>query len=154
MGRLHLISLSTVAFTLFSIVLFSCERESEGSNETNISRHDDDESHYNGHDCMNCHYRVGEGEGWFTLAGTAVDNFRNSTVILSTGPKATGTIVKNIEVDLLGNFYTTEPIDYGDGLYVAVESQNGEMEEMDGKIYSGSCNTCHDGNHEDPIEVE
>ena len=153
MGKLHIICLISLTFTLASIVFFGCNKNEDSSTQK-ISKHSSSESHYSGQNCMNCHYRAGEGEGWFTMAGTVVENSLNSTIVVSTEPKGGGTVIDRVEVDRLGNFYTTDPISYSNGLYVSVQSANGELEEMDGKIYNGGCNYCHGEGKEDPIEAE
>ena len=78
----------------------------------NISSTHDDESHNMGQNCLNCHKSGGSGEGWFSLAGTVYDSLKtatlpNSTVKLYSGPNGTGSLIGIIEVDGLGNFYTT-----------------------------------------------
>ena len=47
-----------------------------------------------------------------------------------------------IQVDGKGNFYTTETIDFGEGLYTLAEG-NTNTEHMNSKITSGQCNSCH-----------
>ncbi|MCF8461627.1 MAG: hypothetical protein K9G46_12965 [Flavobacteriales bacterium] len=131
----------------------SCEKLEGEENEANISEFGDDDSHYHGRICMDCHARSGSGEGWFTVAGSMERNSGNSLIELYRYKN--GPMVMSIEVDDESNFFTTEPIDFSDGLVVAVRSPSGELEWMDdneddhpdvgnnGEIYSGSCNTCH-----------
>lgn len=134
---------------MFLLSLFSaCEKE--GGNETVISRNNTDESHKLGQNCMNCHVQGGDGEGWFTLAGSVYDNtqtngYPNGNVKLYTEPNGSGTTVKTVEIDREGNFFTTETIDFGTGLYVGVFGTNGEQQFMVSKITNGSCNSCHGG---------
>lgn len=132
-----------------------------GENETVISEHGEDESHKMGENCMRCHYSEGEAEGWFTTAGTVYSegaggsgggddddddkdgaSFADMEVWISTLPDAQGDILQKIEVDDLGNFYTTEAIDYSRPRYVVVKIGN-EIEEMHQPIYHGQCNLCH-----------
>lgn len=124
----------------------SCENE-ENENETVISSFNSDESHKDGQDCMNCHVAGGEGEGWFTVAGTVYDSTGNSTipgssVYLYSGPGGTGELVATVETDLKGNFYTTEDLDFGNGLYTRVTGETSTTDMMS-KIMTGSCNSCH-----------
>jgi hypothetical protein len=107
---------------IVSLVLCSCKKDSDESGETVISHYNDSKSHKDGQNCMSCHTSGGSGEGWFTLAGTIYDisksnPYPNTTVKLSTGSNGTGSLVRTIEADGKGNYFTTESIDFGDGLY-------------------------------------
>jgi len=104
--------------------------------------------------CMECHKIGGSIEGWFTVAGTVYDDtktsiFPNATISLTTGPNGTGTLVSSVEVDKKGNFYTTEMVDFGNGLYATVEGNSG-INHMNAMVQSGQCNSCH-GNSTDRI---
>lgn len=148
-----LTSIGLLSAIVISSMVFSCKHGSE----TKISSHGDDESHNAGENCMSCHKIGGKGEGWFETAGTVYTDdyssiYPNATVYLYTGPEGTGEQKYRIEVDALGNFYTTENIEFGSGLYPAVESANG-IEYMESTTVSGACNGCH-GVTEDPISVE
>lgn len=141
---------------IISVISFqSCEQDDdENENETKISTYNSRESHMAGQNCMNCHEPGGSGEGWFTAAGTVYDStkestFPNATVKLYTGPNGTGDLELIIQVDGYGNFYTTENIDYGDGLYTSVEG-NANTKHMNARITTGRCNSCH-GINTDPI---
>lgn len=138
--------LITVVFGLASIFsLESCEKE--GGNETKISTYGSKESHNAGQNCMNCHQQGEKGEGWFTIAGTIYqsnldDTYENATVKLYTGPNGTGELKYTIQGDAKGNFYTTEIIHFGDGLYTLVEG-NTSTNHMISKSTTGQCNSCH-----------
>ena len=98
---------------------------------------------------MNCHVQGGDGEGWFVLAGTVYDSLKtstlpNSTVKLYSGPNGTGNLVATIEVDGLGNFYTTNSINFGSGLYTSATG-NTTTKHMNTAITTGNCNSCHGG---------
>ena len=129
------------------LMLTSCEKEGEGENETKISYNRDSESHNEGQNCMSCHRQGGEGEGWFNVAGTIYTAAGNSTlpngvVELYSGPGGSGTLAYKIEVDAKGNFYTTEDIHFGNGLYpVVVGSQSRKY--MSDPVTTGQCNSCH-----------
>lgn len=122
------------------VVASACERP---QNDTQISKSGDDESHYKFSNCMNCHYSAGEGEGWFSVAGTANGDFEQASVELYSGPNGTGSLVHSLEFDRLANFFTTEYIDVTKGLYVGVRSATGNIEYMEGQITNGGCNQCH-----------
>jgi hypothetical protein len=152
------------SFTIFafifslSIIFISCEKEESGENKTKISSYNDDESHKNGQNCMNCHFSGGSGEGWFTAAGSVYNSsketpYPNATIKLYTGPNGTGTLIKTIEVDGKGNFYTTENIDSSNELYTTVTTPGGNVKSMNAAISITACNSCH-GNSTDNIWVE
>lgn len=148
-------------FLLFISLLVafnSCEKEDSGENKTMISYHDDHESHKDGQDCMNCHRMGGNGKGWFVTAGSVYNSsqqtpYPNAKVKLYTGENGTGTLVAIIEVDGKGNFYSTENLDFGNGLYTTVTGTNGKIKTMNSPVTSGSCNSCH-GNSRSKIWVE
>ncbi len=138
-------SLLITALILLGL-LSGCEKED--GNEKVISRNNTDESHKLGQNCMNCHVQGGDGEGWFTLAGslydqTKVNGYPNGNVKLFAEFNNSGTIIKDIEIDSKGNYFTTENIDFGNGLYVGVYGTNGEEKIMLSKITNGACNSCH-----------
>ncbi len=140
-----------VSIFLISIVLFSwvtsCKKF---ENESNISEWNEDESHENGENCMNCHYSYGEGEGWFSVAGTAQGNFSKTSVVVKSA--LSGNVLATIPVDELGNFYTTENIDIADGIKVDIYDANGNLHlRMNEIIYTGECNLCHDGKEQSKL---
>ena len=123
-----------------------CDKWIQPENETQISTHGDDESidddhMFNGQNCMNCHYTEGRGEGWFSLAGTVSGN--NSAGLVKLYDGITPSSFKTIEVDAAGNFYTTETIDFSNGLNVSITDDSGVEKFMSAKIYTGQCNLCH-----------
>lgn len=101
----------------------------------------DDDHHYNGQNCMNCHYSEGRGEGWFTVAGTVFGNPGDGVVRIYRDPNLAP--VAEIQMDAFGNFYTTNALDFSGGLYVMIEDQNGQQKFMGDKITTGQCNLCH-----------
>ena len=132
--------------------LFSCQEnddENDGNNsEEMASSYNETESHNAGNNCMNCHKSGGSGEGIFMAAGTVYNAngtavYPNATVKLYTGPNGTGTLVKTIEVDGKGNFYTTGSINFGNGLYPTVTGTSGNISKMPESITTGACNSCH-----------
>jgi hypothetical protein len=126
------------------IGFISCEND---ENETLISSYNSTESHNSGQNCMSCHRSGGSGEGLFTVAGTVYDStrtsiFPNATIRLFTRPNGAGTLEAIIEVDGLGNFYTTEAVDFESGLYTSTEGSL-ETKFMNSPITTGNCNSCH-----------
>ena len=129
------------------ILLPSCESDENEGNEEKVSSYNETESHKMGQNCMSCHKSGGEGEGWFNLAGTVYEGDRsttypNTTVKIYDEPNGVGSLISTIEVDGLGNFYTTNNIDFGNGLYVSVSGDT-ETIYMIGPVTSGQCNSCH-----------
>jgi len=131
------------------------ENNTETSGETKMSSYNSDESHNAGQNCMSCHVSGKQGEGWFSIAGTVYDNnnstYPNATVKLFTGPDGSGSLKATIPVDKKGNFYTTQNMDFGSGLYVLVEGSNSKSS-MSSSISTGQCNKCH-GNSTGKIKL-
>ena len=129
---------------LFLIPLsMGCYKVSLQPQERDFSTHGDDESHNYGDNCMNCHYNGYNAEGSYTLAGSIEGSTSVSFIELYRDPSNLSTLVDRVEVDGKGNFYTTEPIDYSDGLYAAIRNNSGARNFMSTKIYNGQCNLCH-----------
>ncbi len=144
------------SFVLISILILvaACEKFSKIEIKTQISEHGSDESHFNGRNCMNCHYTEGQNsEGVYTLAGSMYGNTDNATVELYETTSSAEPF-KIIEIDALGNAYTTEEIDFGDGIYVAVRSESGNVSFMEDKLFNGQCNLCHGTNVQEIIEID
>lgn len=138
-------SFIVVFLVLFLFVIAQlCKKD---KNVTNISANGDNKSHNTGQNCMSCHVSGGSGHGWFNVAGTVYDTtktntYPNATVKLYTGSHGTGTLQYTIQVDALGNFFTTESIDFGSGLYPEVQG-NSTTKYMSSLITIGACNSCH-----------
>lgn len=129
-------------FATMSVLLFvRCQKFIPPENDKNTSKWSEDESHYNGYNCMNCHYTEGRGEGWFTVAGTVEGNYDQGKVNIH--ESFGGPVIRSIEIDQLGNFYTTDDIDVLSGLYYSIEDASGNVKSMQDKIYHGQCNLCH-----------
>ena len=104
-------------------------------------------SHNTGTDCQTCHQKGGNGRAWFTVSGTVYDSTMkqvspNSTARIYDGLDSSGLLIATIEVDSFGNFYSTQKIDYENGLHVEVEGKT-ITAKMGSLIHSGSCNKCH-----------
>jgi hypothetical protein len=129
----------TIAF-----VYYSCNHFDQLT--VNNSSHNTSKSHNVGLNCMTCHKKGGGGQGWFYAAGTAFHSnnsgAKNVTVKLFSEPNGGGNLVKEIPGDLLGNFYTTDIMSFGTGLFPVVE-YNGVQSFMSSSITIGACNSCH-----------
>ncbi|MFT5824142.1 MAG: hypothetical protein ACI8ZM_005408, partial [Crocinitomix sp.] len=123
------------------VLMLSCGKITPYENDTNNSTFTEDESHYDGENCMNCHYSAGEGDGWFSLAGTARGNTENALVELYNDTLQAS--VKKIQVDTRGNFYTTDQIDFSNGYFVGTRNSAGDVQFMNTPIQVGQCNLCH-----------
>ena len=96
---------------------------------------------------MDCH-KTGFSDGGFIVAGTvfktdSVSKNPNGTIYLYSGPKGTDSVIATIEVDGVGNFYTTHPYDLSKGVYPAVVSSSGNKMFMESATTNGACNSCH-----------
>jgi hypothetical protein len=144
MNKKHLITI--VIFSLIVAAYSSCEKIS--GNETNISSYGDSESHNMGKNCMDCHKKGGNGKGRFIIAGTVYDTnfittFSNPTLKLYTLSRGAGELAKTLEGDARGNFYTTESVNFGPGLFPAIIGNSGKTSYMSGSVKTGACNSCH-----------
>ncbi len=137
-------------FCIVSIFVFlgflSCKKESDDKKSLN-SKHFSTESHHTGDDCMGCHSSDGNGEYNFTIAGTVYDSvqnkpFPNATIRIYSGMNGQGTLLKTLEVDGFGNFYTTDEIDFSKGVYTSVQG-NKSIRYMQQKATVGQCSACH-----------
>ncbi len=141
-----------LSFTFLSITLLSCEREGSGRcEETNISTKTR-ASHNSGETCTKCHSLGEDGNGCFTIAGTAYKKDKSTPLTdavmvlfnrdVNDWAKITGE-VKRIPIDKTGNFYTTESVDFV-GKYPAIITKSGDTISMNSSLaYTGSCNSCH-----------
>ncbi|HMB41013.1 MAG TPA: hypothetical protein VKM37_03475 [Balneolaceae bacterium] len=140
------IAMLTGIFLFF--IFYSCESTNSGVGGSEvISAYNSSESHRAGENCMNCHISSGSGDGVFSVAGTVYNESRssplpNSTIRLYSAPDAESDPLYVIEVDAKGNFYTTENIDFGEGLYTSVQGPSAEIF-MESIVTNGSCNSCH-----------
>ena len=110
-------------------------------------------SHLTGSQCMQCHSEKGDAPGLFTAAGTITDKtvkiMPGAIVQLTSEDTAVvpggGTLYTQIEVDDLGNFYTTEKLPLPDPGAVpsVISANNGKIISMTYPSLSGACNFCH-----------
>ena len=131
---------------LACLVIYSCTHVSG----TFISAHGSMAGRSMKDNCMDCH-QAGATQGAFSVAGTVLQmdyttRNPNGTVYLYSQPNASlgnDSVIATIEVDGVGNFYTTHPIDLSKGVYPAVTSASGNKVFMKGITTNGSCNSCH-----------
>ena len=117
------------------------------SSETRISKHYDTQSHNNGRNCMDCHYSGNNNYAW-AVAGSCYDSnfanhYPNATIKFFTESNGAGLEVASIEVDGKGNFYTTQNVKFGLGLYPLVIGTTGKKLSMHSMVTSGACGSCH-----------
>ena len=95
-----------------------------------------------GTDCMTCHDN-------YSIAGTAFDlglenYYADATLYFYSEPDGGGRLVETLEVDANGNFYTTQQVNFGTGLYPVIESSDGnDLQHMPDSIINGACDSCH-----------
>ena len=137
-------------FITCSSLMFYTSCHKEGENVSAISVNGGTKSHNNGTDCMTCHKKSGKGAGagWFVIAGSVykpdqITANPNTTIHLYTAQNGGGVEVAKIQVDAYGNFYTTDGLDFGNGLYPAVEGASGAISYMNSFTSTGDCNGCH-----------
>lgn len=128
-------------------VLLTVSCEELGGRNSCVTSTVSSRSHHAGRNCMDCHERGSEGAGWFTVAGTVYDSvgeniYTNATVYLCSAPNENGVILHEIPVDANGNCYTTDDVNYTNGVYAAVKGKKSTVY-MAGKITDGECNRCH-----------
>ena len=144
------LKVSLLMFFVLGIWMVSCDKQ---DNETNISSHSEDESHYTGDNCMNCHYQAGPGEGWYSIAGSVFGNYQNDDYTVRVFDALTQDQLASVEIDQLGNLFTTAPIDFNNGITVDIINSSGNVVKvMSTIVTNGQCNLCHDGQFEEVIE--
>ena len=130
----------------------STENKVEDATKQLISQEGGNKSHEFGNNCASCHTSNGSGKSIFTVSGSVLDearaNIQKKCIIkLYTQPKAQGELVATIYGDALGNFYSTEKIDFSKGLYPTLLGTPGVKEDTKHMtkipIYRGDCNSCH-----------
>jgi len=144
-------TLRGLSLSLFaSIAIYSCTHVSG----TYISSHGSMAGRSMKDNCMDCH-KTGATEGGFVVAGTvfrhdSVSRNPNCTIMLHTRSSDSlkselpDSVIATVEVDGVGNFYTTHPIDLSNGFYPSVTSASGvETQHMKTLTTNGSCNSCH-----------
>lgn len=141
------INRSLLFLSAFIIILYSCTHTSG----TFISQHGSMAGRSMNGNCMDCH-KTGASEGGFVIGGTVYtadgsNRYPNGTIYLhSRAPgveNGVDSIIGTIEVDGVGNFYTTHFYDLSAGVYPSVTSSNGSQAFMQTPTTIGACNSCH-----------
>jgi hypothetical protein len=121
-------------------------------NVANISRSGEKKSHNMGLNCMQCHQAKGPGKGIFTVAGTLFDEKTGAivdagTLELRESPKPDAKVLLSVQVDGLGNFFSTEALPFpNQALFPVVRNGDGtKLNSMPFPTISGACNQCHAG---------
>jgi len=152
---LFLLILALVVAT-FVVSAFTIVEEPQVTSKPNIKK-----SHEFGNDCMSCHKQGGTAKSIFMVSGSVLDEarakiYKNPAIKLYTERKGQGELVATILGDALGNFYSTENIDFSIGLYPTLIGTDGAAEpikHMSRPIFSGSCNSCH-GPKEEKLGID
>jgi hypothetical protein len=98
-------------------------------------------SHNAGQDCLRCHRDFGVAGTAYRADGSA---YAGATVRLTTAAGGGGSVVLTMTSDSSGNFYTTQSVGFGSGLYADVAGSGGARRSMETPVTSGACNSCHD----------
>lgn len=128
----------------------SCLQRPVELNVSNISEASGQRSHNHGENCFSCHQERGLGKGIFTLAGSLFrtsGSAHNQGVIRIYNDAARTELAIEVPVDGLGNFFTTETLEFPSaGFFVSVLAANGTEIRMRSPKLSLACNQCHAGN--------
>jgi len=130
------------------LICVACDDDSGDTGDGYLrSDHTSSESHRTGENCAECHAGGGSGGYVFTVSGSVYQldlttPYPQTTVDLMSGVNGSGERLLTLEVDRKGNFYTTEPIDLGAGVYAIVYSPTGTQFKQQ-PVSVGACNSCH-----------
>lgn len=142
----------TVSLGFLCILTFWMISCSKSTNNRKISSHGEADSHNKGQNCMNCHYQEGPGEGWFTVSGSVSGAYTDHSVRVSDA--VTQELLVVVEVDQLGNFYTTEGVNFSNGTTVdIIDGQGQVIQDMITIVTNGQCNLCHNKNFQEEIII-
>ena len=106
-------------------------------------------SHNTGQACTHCHQAQSNGRGQFTAAGSAYNAdgtpASSGAIQLWAGSADTGTLLVELPVDGLGNYYTTMDLGLPQTVIqpVVVDATGAEVSRMPWATESASCNQCH-----------
>jgi hypothetical protein len=101
-------------------------------------------SHNAGQDCLRCHRDFGVAGTVYRADGSA---YSGATVRLTTGAGGGGSVVLTLTSDASGNFYTSQSVGFGSGLYSDAAGTGGARRSMAAAVTSGACNSCHDASN-------
>lgn len=159
--KLSLRILPAVAFFAFCMLLSIRSSTQPQGDPPLVSKPNMKKSHEFGTDCGSCHRKGGEAKSIFTVSGSVLDEarekiFKKAVIKLYTERKAMGDLVATIQTDELGNFYSTEPIDFSIGLYPTLygtPTASEPIKHMARPIFTGNCNSCH-GPKEEKLGID
>jgi hypothetical protein len=97
-------------------------------------------SHNAGRDCLGCHRNFAVAGTLYRADGSA---YPGASVRLTTAAAGGGAVVLSVSTDASGNFYTTQAVGFGSGLY-ADAAGTGARRSKTAPVTSGACNSCHD----------
>jgi len=72
-----------------------------------------------------------------------INVYTKATIKLYSAAQGGGNLIKTIEVDGNGNFYTTEKVKFKRDVYPSIEGVNGNVKFMSTPISKGNCNSFH-----------
>ncbi len=135
---------------LLFVVMSACSHYEALQKDPVESKRGEDESHNEGENCGSCHNvngheAVREG-GWWTVSGTVFgkddDAQKNAVIELWEKPNRQGKLIKRLETDEEGNFYTNQILNFMGGCYPVIKLDN-QVKIMPVPYTGGSCNSCH-----------
>lgn len=148
MRRFNLYILFPISLSL--IILSACSHYDELHKDPKESRRGEDESHNEGQNCSSCHnvngHEAVREAGWWTVSGTVFEEDdkgnEDASIELWEKPGRQGNLIKRLETDKEGNFYTNQIINFMGGCYPAI-TVNNKVKIMPVPYNGGSCNSCH-----------
>jgi hypothetical protein len=139
----------SLGFILLScMVFFGCKKNNEDTSTQ--SKHNETRSHKNGTDCLVCHTSGGAASEYkWIMAGSVYQTGEisanpNGMIYLWSGVSGTGDLKATLQVDGLGNFFTTASVIPSSPVYPQVINATGSaFKNMPLPITTGNCNGCH-----------
>ncbi len=129
----------------FPLVFFSCSHFDEIQKDIKESP-SGEESHNSGQNCGYCHNKEGITEApWWNISGTVYypngTPHSNAKIQLWEKQNRQGKLIKSLQSDSKGNFYTNQIINFNNGCYIVLSSGTDTL--MIQTFNGGSCNACH-----------
>ncbi|MDP1727829.1 MAG: hypothetical protein Q8M15_13675 [Bacteroidota bacterium] len=131
------------------VLLFSCSHYDELQKNPKESGLEE-ESHLTGENCSSCHNKNNSEaarEGWWTIAGSVYKSNgqeqTNATMELWEKPNKQGKLIKMLQSDSKGNFYTNQIINFNGGCYPSIRVGSKSISMDTTQFNGGSCNGCH-----------
>jgi hypothetical protein len=143
---------------LVSVIIVACKKEPVPPPFPPVfSVHGGTTSHNNGQVCMTCHTAGGPGPNNWIVAGSVfqpdyVTPAVNGTLFFWSQSGGTGDLIATLQVDGLGNFFTTSSILPGTDVYPQIQGAQGDIRNMPIPAPNGNCSSCH-GVTQNPIWV-